>query len=134
MAFDPISLSVIIVLAAVAGGGITYGVVKATIGCSATPLDNSNIGTLNWDGRQKNAIIDVDMDFRGSGMLLEIGIISIICVLSFFCFCWCCCRREAWMMYGMFYHQPDEDRWRRQRHETKEKRRTKKTHKQEKKG
>ena len=105
----------ILVVVAAAGGAGIYGIIEATKGSGGLDLSNATVGNLEYDARSKNAIIDLDFDFRNLGMVMEIGIIALVSVLSFLCFCYACCRRDARMTHSMCYHPDDENRWRSQR-------------------
>ena len=93
---EPVTIIILVALAAAGGAGI-YGIIESTTRSGGLDLSNSTIGSLEYDARSKNAIIDFDFDFRQSGMVMEIGIISMVSVISFLCFCYMCCKHDTRM-------------------------------------
>ena len=91
-----------LVIAGLGGAGI-YGIVESVSGNKGPDLSNSTIGNLEYDARSKNAIIDIDVDLRKSGLVTEIAIVCIIGVLGSLCCLYQCCRREARMRHGMCF-------------------------------
>ena len=121
---EPVTIIILIAMAAAGGAGI-YGFVESVTRSDGPNLSNSTISSLEYDARSKNAIIDFDFDFRQSGIIMEIGIVSIIGVLGFLCCCFQCCKRDARMRHSMCYDDEDENRWRSKRVAKREKHRNK---------
>ena len=118
--------AIVLIALAAAGGARIYGIVESVTRKDGPSLSNSTIGSLEYDARSKNAIIDIDFDFRKSGVIMEIGIVSIIGVLGFLCCCFQCCKRDARMRHSMCYDDEDESHWRSKRVARREKHRNKK--------
>ena len=107
------------------GAGI-YGIVEGFSGNKGPDLSNSTIGNLEYDARSKNAIIDIDVDLRKSGLVTEMAIVCVIAILGSLCCLYQCCKREARMRHRMCFDDQDEAHWRIQRAERREIIRTKK--------
>ena len=120
-----VTIIAIIALATAGGAGI-YGIVESVSRKGGPDLSNSTIGNLEYDARSKNAIIDIDVDLRKSGLVTEMAIVCIIGVLGSLCCLYQCCRRETRMWHGLCFDDQDEAHWRIKRAERRERIRSKK--------
>ena len=72
-------------------GGGAYAILKAFNGGEDFPsIDGSNIGFAQWEHKSRSSLLGVNFDFNGDDAIFEIGIVAIVCVLIFFCFCCGC--------------------------------------------
>ena len=119
--------AVVATLAVVGVGGLTlYEVITRLLGGGdeGPNLVNSTVG--EYDNRHKNAIFAIDVDMRKSGVMTEMMLVAVIGILATLCCLYTCCSRQARMCHGLCYHEKDEDRWRKNRMNKREKLRRKK--------
>ena len=59
-------------------------------GKTSPSIDGSNIGFAQWEHKSRSSLLGVNFDFNSDDAIFEIGIVAIVCVLIFFCFCCGC--------------------------------------------
>ena len=73
------------------GGAGGYAILKAFNGGEDfAPLESTGFGFNNWRCDSRSLLLGVNFDFNGDDAIFEIGIVVVVCVLIFACFCCGC--------------------------------------------